>query len=166
MIFLAELSQMEAWGTNISSAYLEAFTKEKLFIKAGPEFGDQEGHILLVEKALYGLRTSGVRWHERLADCLRGMGFFPSKAEPDIWMQGKSDHWEYIGTYVDDLAITSKDPQAIVDKEYKLSSRVLVPFLTISDVTLCAMKTRCCAFDRGSISSKWLRHTSGCLGRN
>ena len=60
MIFLAELNQMEAWGTNICSAYLEAFTKEKLFVKAGPEFGDQEGHILLAEKALYGLRTSGV----------------------------------------------------------------------------------------------------------
>ena len=55
MIFLAELNQMEAWGTDISSAYLKAFTKEKLFVKAGPEFGDQEGHILLVEKALYGL---------------------------------------------------------------------------------------------------------------
>ena len=122
MIFLAELNQMEAWGTDISSAYLEAFTKEKLFVKAGPEFGDQEGHILLVKKALYGLRTSGVRWHERLADCLRGMGFFPCKAEPDIWMREKTDHWEYIGTYVDDLAIASKDPQAIVDKlvkEYK-----------------------------------------------
>ena len=86
MIFLVELNQMEAWGTNISSAYLKAFTKEKLFIKAGPEFGDQEGHILLVKKALYGLQTSGVQWHERLADCLRGMGFFPCKAEPDIVM--------------------------------------------------------------------------------
>ena len=84
MIFLAEYNQMEAWGTDISSAYLNAFTKEKLFVKAGPEFGDQEGHILLVEKALYGLRTSGVRWHERLADCLRGMGFFPCKAKPNI----------------------------------------------------------------------------------
>ena len=41
MIFLAELNQMEAWGTDISSAYLEVFTKEKLFVKAGPEFGDQ-----------------------------------------------------------------------------------------------------------------------------
>ena len=28
MIFLVELNQMEAWGTNISSAYLKAFTKE------------------------------------------------------------------------------------------------------------------------------------------
>ena len=122
MIFLAELNQMEAWGTDISSAYLKVFTKEKLFVKAGPEFGDQEGRILLVEKALYGLRTSGVRWHERLANRLRGMGFFPCKAEPNIWMREKADHWEYIGTYVDDLAIASKDPQGIVDKlvkEYK-----------------------------------------------
>ena len=60
MIFLVELNQMGAWGTNISSAYLEAFKKEQLFVKAGPEVGDQEGHILLVEKALYGLQTSGV----------------------------------------------------------------------------------------------------------
>ena len=54
-------------------------------------------------------------WHERLADCLRGMGFVPCRAEPDIWMRDKLDHWEYIGTYVNDLAIASKDPKSIVD---------------------------------------------------
>ena len=46
-----------------TSAYLEVFSKEKLIIKAGPEFGDirdQEGHVLLVEKALHRLSTSGV----------------------------------------------------------------------------------------------------------
>ena len=83
MIFLAELNQMEAWGTDISSAYLEAFTKEKLFVKAGPEFGDQEGHILLVEKALYGLRTSGVRWHERLTN---------STWDGFLSLQGRAQH--------------------------------------------------------------------------
>ena len=148
MIFLVELNQMEAWGTDISSAYLKGFTKEKLFVKAGPEFGDQEGHILLVKKALYRLRTSGVRWHERLADCLCGMGFFPCKAEPNIWMREKTDHWEYIGTYVDDLAIASKDPQAIVDKlvkEYKFKLKGTGPisyhlgcdFMRDKDKVLC-----------------------------
>ena len=70
MIFLAELNQMETWCTDISSAYLKALTKEKLFVEAGPEFGNLEGHTLLVHKALYGLRTLGVCWHERQADCL------------------------------------------------------------------------------------------------
>ena len=41
------------------------------------------------------------------------MGFLPSKAELDIWMQHVDDHYEYIAVYVDDLAIMSKDPKAI-----------------------------------------------------
>ena len=60
LVFLAELNGLQAWATDISSAYLQARTKEKLYLIAGPEFGDLEGHTLLVYKALYGLRTSGV----------------------------------------------------------------------------------------------------------
>ena len=62
MIFLAELNQMEAWGTDISSAYLEAFTKEKLFIKAGPEFGDQEGHSLWQRQRSHPRGLSEATW--------------------------------------------------------------------------------------------------------
>jgi hypothetical protein len=43
-------------------------------------------------------------------------GFFPSKAETDIWMQLVDDHYEYTCVYVDDLVICSKDPQGIIDK--------------------------------------------------
>jgi len=77
MIFLSELNHLELWATDIGNAYLEAETQEKLYIIAGPEFGDLEGHILVIHKALYGLRSSGKRWHERFADCLRKEGFTP-----------------------------------------------------------------------------------------
>jgi hypothetical protein len=43
---------------------------ELLFIVASPEFGDLEGHMLVIYKALYGLRSSGLRWHERFSACL------------------------------------------------------------------------------------------------
>jgi hypothetical protein len=43
------------------------------------------------------------------------MGFFPSRAEPDIWMRPTDDSYEYIAVYVDDLAIAAKDPKSIVD---------------------------------------------------
>ncbi len=122
LIFLAELNGQEVWSTDIGNAYLEALTKEKLAIIAGPEFGKLQGHTLIVYKALYGLRTSGLRWHEKLAAHLRAMGFSPCKAEPDIWMREKDGLWEYIGVYVDDLAIASKDPQAIInvlEQEYR-----------------------------------------------
>ena len=115
LIFISELNGLETWATDIGNAYLEAKTSEKVYIIAGPEFGSLEGHILIIQKALYGLRTSGVRWHERLADCLRGMGFKPCWAEPDIWLRRSDDLYEYIAVYVDDLAIASKDPSSIVN---------------------------------------------------
>jgi hypothetical protein len=102
--FLSELNGMELWATDIGNAYLEAYTAEKLFIVAGPEFGDLEGHMLIISKALYGLvRTSGLHWHERFSQCLRELGSEPCKAEPDIWMHRVDNLYEYTAVYVDDL---------------------------------------------------------------
>jgi hypothetical protein len=82
---------------------------------AGPEFGEFEGHMLIISKALYGLRTSGLGWHEQFSQCLREMGFEPCKAKPDIWMRRVDNLYEYIAVYIDDLCISSKDSKAITD---------------------------------------------------
>lgn len=66
---------MQLWSTDTGNACLEARTKEKLVIVAGGEFGPLEGHSLAAEKALCGLCTSGLRWHERFADCMHEMNF-------------------------------------------------------------------------------------------
>ena len=67
--------------------------------------------FLLSRRAIYGLRTSGLRWHEKFSDCLRDLGFAPSKAETDIWMRLNKDYniYEYVAAYVDDLAIAMKN---------------------------------------------------------
>ena len=59
VLFLAELNKLEVYSTDIGNAYLEAQTSEKVYIIAGPKFGEREGHTLIIFKALYGLRTSG-----------------------------------------------------------------------------------------------------------
>jgi hypothetical protein len=113
--FISELNGLELWGTDIGNAYLESYTKEKVCFVAGGEFGELAGHTFMILKAQYGLKSSGRRWHERLFDVLISMGFKPSKAEEDIWMRDMGDHYEYIASYVDDLAIASRNPQAIID---------------------------------------------------
>ena len=60
-IFIAELNGLKIHSTDVSSAYLEAKTNEKIVITAGPEFNELEGHTLIIYKALYGLRSSGAR---------------------------------------------------------------------------------------------------------
>ena len=114
-ILIAELNGLFIEAADISSAYLEAYTKEKVCFLAGEEFGELAGHILIIVKALYGLRSSGARWHERFADTLRDCGFFPSRGDPDVWMRDCGEHYEYICVYVDDIAIMSKNPSALID---------------------------------------------------
>jgi hypothetical protein len=55
VIFLAKLNHLELWGADVRNAYLEALTKEKVYIIGGPESGDLAGHTLLIFKALNGL---------------------------------------------------------------------------------------------------------------
>jgi hypothetical protein len=62
-IFLGELNNMTPWATDIGNTYLEAKTTEKVYIKAGPEFGELQGNLLIIDKALYGLRLSGKAFH-------------------------------------------------------------------------------------------------------
>ena len=114
--FLAELNGMELWNTDIGNAYLESYTSERVVFIAGAEFGERAGHTMVIQKAQYGLKSSGKCWHDRLHDVLLSMGFLPSKAEDDIWMRDAGDHYEYIAVYVDDLLIASKNPQAIIDQ--------------------------------------------------
>ena len=63
MIFLAILNQLDIWTTHIDNAYLEVKIYERVYIPAGQEFGEKQGHTLLIYKALYGLRSSGAKWN-------------------------------------------------------------------------------------------------------
>jgi hypothetical protein len=58
LLFIAELNHLQMWATDVGNAYLEAKTTEKVYVIAESEFGDLEGHVLIIIKALYGLRTS------------------------------------------------------------------------------------------------------------
>ena len=120
VILAAELNGPELFQADVGSAYLEALTTEKIYFKAGKEFAHfgLEDHILVLLKALYGLRSSGQCWHAHFSKTLRAEGFSPSLADPDVWMREnlKAGLWEYICVYVDNLALAMIDPKSFIDK--------------------------------------------------
>ena len=132
VVFLSQLNDLEIWGADVGNAYLEAYTNEKLCIIAGPEFKELQGHLLIMIKALYGTRSGGARWHDRLFDILQELKFKPSKADPDAGMRPEPGGtcYEYIAVYVDDLAFAAKDPQAFCNelkKKYNLKLKGVGP---------------------------------------
>ena len=107
--FLGNLNDLDCCAGDVGNAYLYGTTNEKVYFIAGPEFGELEGCVLIIYKSLYGLRTSAARWFEHLAATLRKMGFTNSKADHNMYIRPKDDHYEYLAVYSDDLMIWAKN---------------------------------------------------------
>ena len=106
---------MQLCATDISCAFLQSKCLDKVYIRAGPEFGPElEGRIMRMNKSVYGTKTASAAFHEFLAHELTKLGFQPSKADSDLWMRDCKTHYEYIATWVDDLLIVPHEPMQII----------------------------------------------------
>ena len=103
---------------DIGNAFITAQCMEKIYSVAGPEFGDREGSILVLKKALYGLRSSSRAFRAHFADFLRSLGFFASRYDRDVWMREREelDGYDYVCTHVDDFKIVARNPDRWKDQ--------------------------------------------------
>ena len=102
---------------DVGNAFITANCLEEIHSVAGPEFGDREGAILVINKALYGLRTSSRAYRETFAAFMRTIGFEPSRYDRDVWIRLREDKdgYDYVCTHVDDFKVVAKDPQRWVN---------------------------------------------------
>ena len=68
---LASLNRLDILLADIAGAYLNAKCAEKIYTVLGPEFENLAGRTVIVEKALYGLRSSGYAWRSTLSRTLQ-----------------------------------------------------------------------------------------------
>ena len=118
-LLLAALNGLDILSGDIQNAYLTAPNREKIWCRAGSEFGDDKGKVLIVVRALYGLKSAGAAFRAFLAKKLDEMQFKPTISDPDVWFRPaiKADgeeYYEYILVYVDDLLAISIDPMKIM----------------------------------------------------
>ena len=103
---------------DIGNAFIHALTNEKIWTKAGPEFGERQGCKIIFKKALYGLSTSARQWNLTLGDAIADMGFKPTRADADLWIKPSEDGkiYEYIATHVDDVICVGNNPEKYIEK--------------------------------------------------
>lgn len=127
-LLLAALNDLDIQSADIENAYLTAPCREKCWTRGGSEFGAQKGEVFLIERALYGLKSSGAAFRAFLAQTLDKMGFQPSQADQDVWMRPATkpngeEYYEYILCYVDDIlaiSLNATDVLKEVQKDFKL----------------------------------------------
>ena len=119
MFLVAALNDLNIVMTDIGNAYLNAKVREKIWSTAGPEFGEHQGTVVLIVRALYGLKSSGAAWRSHFAQSLRDLGYESFVGgDPDVWQKpgvkpNGETYYEYIVVYIDDLLVIGQNPTHI-----------------------------------------------------
>ena len=118
ILLIAALNGLQVMACDIQNMYLTANCHEKIWTYAGPEFGSERGQPMIIRKALYGLKSSGMTFRAHLAETLHDIGFKPTKANPNVWIclvvkLDGSECYEYIMCYIDDILSVSLDTKSI-----------------------------------------------------
>ena len=88
-------------------------------MKAGPEFGTEQGKVFIVVCTLYGLKSACAAFWSFIAEKLDEIGLKSSVADPDVWLRsGKkedsNEYYEYVVLYIDDILAISTDPLSVL----------------------------------------------------
>lgn len=134
-LMAASLNGLDVFACDIGNAYLNANCREKLWTIAGAEFGSEKGAIMVIARALYGLKSSGAAWRAKLAETMSEIGYFPSQADPDVWLKAttKEDgtpYYKYMLVYVDDILHIAENPtedMRLINSIYRLKEGVGPP---------------------------------------
>ena len=116
---IAALNGIGILSCDIQNAYLTTEYQENIWTRAGPEFGSKDITFMIVNMALYGLKSGGASFRVHLAETLNDIGFLSTKAEPDLWYRpvvkpNSFEYYEYILCYFDYVLCISHDLDILI----------------------------------------------------
>ena len=109
---IAHQDNLKVLCGDVGNAFVTAQCLEKVYSRAGLEFGDRHDSIMVLMKALYGLQSSSRAFCGHFADFLHSMGFHSARYDRDVWMWMREDKtgYDYICTHVDGFKIVARNP--------------------------------------------------------
>jgi hypothetical protein len=119
---LLALVAQEGWQVHhmdVKSAFLNGDLNEEVYVRQPVGFivAGQEGKVLRLRKALYGLRQAPCAWNSKLDNTLKKMNFIQSEHEHAMYRRSRGGDVLLIGVYVDDLVIIGSSLTAV--EEFK-----------------------------------------------
>ena len=104
---IVALNNLKVFSCDIQNAYLTVKCREKILTIPGPEFGSDAGKLMIILRALYGLKSRGAVFRALLAETLYDIRYTLSKADRDIWIWPAVkpygfEYYKMILCYIDD----------------------------------------------------------------
>jgi Reverse transcriptase (RNA-dependent DNA polymerase) len=88
---LAALNDLDIQLADVSNAYLNAPSRERLVTKCGPDFGKElQGRWAIIKRALYGCKSAAASWRASIIGLLEQLGFKMCQANNNVMMRAGS----------------------------------------------------------------------------
>lgn len=68
----------------------------------------QNGQVLKLRKAIYGLKQSSRAWYKKVDECLLNIGYIRSKIEPSLYTKMQHNLKTIVTLFVDNIFIFFK----------------------------------------------------------
>ena len=108
ILALTVSNNMYLRGADIKIVFLYADQVRPVYFKPpeGTDCADDE--VWVLNKALYGIKDSPLRWHETLTKHLKSIGMIQTKSDPCLFFKkNKEGEYCFMTITVDDLLIAS-----------------------------------------------------------
>ncbi|WVZ79350.1 LOW QUALITY PROTEIN: hypothetical protein U9M48_026940 [Paspalum notatum var. saurae] len=119
LLALAATRDWSVHHLDVKSAFLNGELTEVVHVRQPPRFivAGEEGKVLRLRKALYGLRQAPRTWNIKLDTTLATLGFKKCSSEHALYTRRSKEGILIVGVYVDDLIVTGSEQQEI--KKFK-----------------------------------------------
>ncbi|MBW0486950.1 hypothetical protein O181_026665 [Austropuccinia psidii MF-1] len=136
---LLTIAKFQKWAIAyfyVSGAYLFSPIDEEIFVSPPLEINSSLlGKVLLLKKALYGIRQAGRCWWKFFSDLLHGLGFIASKIEQSFYLFKKKDVIIAIWIHVDDGLVASNSSSSLLSFSETLKAKLEIKwFPTIEKI--------------------------------
>ncbi|CAI7859368.1 unnamed protein product [Closterium sp. NIES-54] len=108
------------------TAFLQGSLHEEIWLRRPPSFTGSfpAGTQWSLQRPVYGLCQAPHEWHDTLRTTLAALGFAPSTADPSLFLHTDTSlPLFYVLLYVDDLAFTTADTDALALVKSELQKR-------------------------------------------
>ena len=114
IITLAKRKDWPLEQIDVGNAFLNGIVKHRTIIEVPKGITKYNPNtVLLLNKSLYGLRTSPKDWNDKLNETLKELGMKPTQTDPCVYVCEENPLDYILVNHVDDMIITGKNKRKI-----------------------------------------------------
>ena len=115
LLAMVARDDLELHQLDVKTAFLNAELDRDVYAYPPQGSGVPAGKVLLLKRAVYGLRQAPRAWFEKLKAHLETIGFVPSSADPSLYVLDKDGVRCFLLVYVDDLLLACSQLSVVQD---------------------------------------------------